>query len=84
MSTTATIPLNTSSATSGGDVSYRNDDDSDTKAMVVVGCASGLVAWFTLLRTTSTACSSDIKLGLVSSKAQVWRSFDNAQVVRLC
>ena len=81
MTATATIPNSSSS-----------NDDSDRKAVVVVGCASGLVAWFTLLSSTATNTSSCIDTGfgtdggdalkivLTSSDARTWRSFDGAQV----
>ena len=93
---TATTPPTSSSATSGGDDSRRNDGDSDMNSVVVVGCASGLVAWFTLLPTATTTsisssnCDSvttggvggtgDAGIILVSSKARIWRPFDNVQV----
>ena len=67
--------------------------DRESEVVVVVGCASGLIAWFTLLTTVTTRSSIDAAAvatagddltavrGLVEvlscSKARVWREFDN-------
>ena len=65
----------------GSDDSHRDANNSEKKAVVVVGCASGLVAWFTLLCTTQRSNNGDChKIVLTSSIARTWRSFDGAKV----
>ena len=96
--TISTQPTSTTAMTTSGDGSDdRNRDGSDgsseVPAVVVVGCASGLVAWFSLLAMTTTTsgsndtaaaaadgCGCDGGVVLISGKARVWREFDGAQV----